>query len=126
MKVAVIGSRNLKIKSFGKYIPKDATEIVSGGENQIDTYAKKYALRFRLKLTEITPEYEKYGKQASMIRNNLIINYSDRVIAFWDGRSNGTECLIEKCRKINKRTTVYIFNEYDDEECIKFDFGGII
>ena len=31
MKVAVVGSRNLTINNLGDYLPKDTTEIVSGG-----------------------------------------------------------------------------------------------
>ncbi len=30
MKVAVIGSRGLKVNDLEKYLPKDVTEIVSG------------------------------------------------------------------------------------------------
>ena len=36
MKVAVVGSRNLTINNLGDYLPKDTTEIVSGGARGID------------------------------------------------------------------------------------------
>ena len=36
MKVAVIDSRNLYIYHLEKYLPEDATEIVSGGAKGID------------------------------------------------------------------------------------------
>lgn len=39
MKVAVVGSRNLKIDDLGKYLPEGVTEIVSGGAKGIDTCA---------------------------------------------------------------------------------------
>lgn len=33
MKIAVIGSRTLTVRNLEKYIPKDTTEIISGGAN---------------------------------------------------------------------------------------------
>ncbi len=37
MKVAVIGSRGLRVDNLEKYLPKETTEIVSGGARGIDT-----------------------------------------------------------------------------------------
>lgn len=61
MKIAVIGSRGLKVNALEKYLPKEVTEIVSGGAIGIDTCAREYAIANGLKLTEFLPEYEKYG-----------------------------------------------------------------
>ena len=36
MKVAVIGSRDLTVQGLGTYLPRDVTEIVSGGARGID------------------------------------------------------------------------------------------
>ena len=43
MKTAVVGSRGLSVEDMGKYIPRDTTEIVSGGAAGIDRCAEKYA-----------------------------------------------------------------------------------
>lgn len=40
MKVAVIGSRGLAVNNLEKYLPKETTEIVSGGARGIDTCAR--------------------------------------------------------------------------------------
>ena len=85
MKIAVIGSRGLKVNDLGKYLPVGVTEIVSGGAKGIDTCAREYALANGLKLTEFLPEYEKYGRGAPLKRNLQIIDYADKVLAFWDG-----------------------------------------
>lgn len=95
MKVAIIGSRNLTVDNLQKYLPDDTTEIVSGGANGI-------------KLTEFLPEYNKYGRGAPLKRNLQIIQYSDLVIAFWDGKSRGTEYVIKNCKTENKPVTVYL------------------
>ena len=60
MKIAVIGSRGLKVNNLEKYLPCDVTEIVSGGARGIDTCAREYALANGLKLTEFLPVYDKY------------------------------------------------------------------
>lgn len=98
MKVAVIGSRGLSVSDLGRYLPETTTEIVSGGAKGVDTSARKYALAHGIKLTEFLPEYTKYGRSAPLKRNITIIEYSDIVIAFWDGKSRGTKFVIDNCR----------------------------
>lgn len=108
MKVAVIGSRNLKIDCLEEYLPKNITEIVSGGAKGIDSCARIYARLKGIKLTEFLPDYQKYGKGAPLKRNLQIIDYADQVIAFWDGKSKGTKYVIENCKKRKKKIDVYI------------------
>lgn len=57
MRVAVVGSRGLKVEHLENYLPEGVTEIVSGGARGVDTCAREYALSHRLKLTEFLPEY---------------------------------------------------------------------
>lgn len=106
MKVAVIGSRNITNIHLSNYLEKEVTEIVSGGAKGVDTSAKKYAEMKGIKLTEFLPEYEKYGRITPLKRNIEIINYSDKVIAFWDGKSRGTKFVIDNCKKLNKPITI--------------------
>lgn len=106
MKVAVIGSRGLTIDNLEKYLPRETTEIISGGAKGIDTCAREYAVSHGIKLTEFLPEYEKYGKNAPLKRNITIIEAADVVLAFWDGKSRGTKFVIEKCREVGKTVRV--------------------
>ena len=106
MKVAIIGSRNITINNLGEYLPKNITEIVSGGAKGIDTCAKEYAIHNDLMLTEFLPEYSKFGKAAPLKRNIQIIGYADEVLAFWDGKSKGTKHIIDSCKKLGKKVTV--------------------
>ena len=108
MKVAVIGSRELRVDNLGKYLPEEVTEIVSGGARGIDTSAREYALKNNIKLKEFLPEYEKYGRAAPLKRNMQIIDYADMVLAFWDGKSKGTKFVIDNCKRIGKRVRIFI------------------
>ncbi len=107
MKVAIIGSRGLQVEDFSPYLPEDVTEIVSGGAIGIDRCARQYACENGLKLTEFLPDYEQYGRQAPLLRNLEIIDYSDLVLAFWDGQSHGTRFVIENCKKKNKPLKIF-------------------
>ena len=108
MKVALIGSRSLKIPNIEDYLPENTTEIISGGAKGVDTSAREYAFAKGLKLTEFLPEYDKYGRAAPLKRNLLIIENADLVLAFWDGKSKGTKHVIDNCRKNGVEVRVYI------------------
>lgn len=108
MKIAVVGSRGLKVNDLGRYLPLGVTEIVSGGARGIDTCAREYAEKNRIKLTEFLPQYEKYGRSAPLKRNLQIIDYADLVLAFWDGNSKGTKYVIEQCKKQNKEIKIFL------------------
>ncbi len=110
MRVAIVGSRGLRVEHLENYLPKDTTEIVSGGARGVDTSARDYALRHGLKLTEYLPEYSRYGRAAPLKRNITIIENSDLVLAFWDGKSRGTKYVIDNCKKQNVPVEVHILS----------------
>ena len=110
MKVAVIGSRGLSVSDLIRYLPENTTEIVSGGAKGVDTSAREYALSHGIKLTEFLPEYTRFGRSAPLKRNITIIEYSDIVLAFWDGKSRGTKYVIDNCRKLGVEVRVYIID----------------
>lgn len=99
MKVAVIGSRGIRIDHLEDYLPQDVTEIVSGGAQGVDASAREYALAHGIRLTEFLPDYRRYGRGAPLKRNITIIEYADLVLAFWDGKSRGTKFVIESCKE---------------------------
>lgn len=111
MKVAIIGSRNLRNDMLEAFVPPGTTEIVSGGATGIDTCAREFAQRCAYQIKEFLPDYKKYGRSAPIRRNDLIIDYSDMVLAFWDGKSPGTKYVIDRCREIGKPIKVYIDNK---------------
>ena len=107
MKVAIIGSRNITVYNIGAYV-SDHDEIVSGGANGVDTCAAEYAKNKGLKLTVFLPEYERYGRAAPIVRNKQIVDYADKVIAFWNGKSRGTLSVIKYAEKTGKPCEVII------------------
>ena len=90
MRVAVIGSRNIKVDDLGLYLPEGVTEIISGGAKGVDSCAREYSVAHNIKLTEFLPDYRRYGRGAPLKRNYSIIENANLVLAFWDGASRGT------------------------------------
>ena len=99
MRVAVIGSRNLQVRDLEKYLPANTSCIVTGGARGVDTSARIHARRHGIPLREFLPDYHTYGYLAPLIRNGIILENSDLVLAFWDGYSRGTAYVIKKCRE---------------------------
>ena len=108
MKIAIVGSRELFDIDLVKYIPEGVSEIISGGARGVDTLAAEYARDNDIPLTEILPEYSKYGKRAPLLRNELIVNHADLVLVFWDSRSTGTKYVIDYCKRTGKECRVII------------------
>ena len=114
MKVAIIGSRNLEIEIPEEAIPKSTEQIISGSAEGIDRKARTFAEEHHIQILEILPDYQRYQKSAPLKRNDDIIEMSDMVIAFWDGKSRGTKYVIDKCRQLDKPIKIYTVT--DNEE----------
>ena len=106
MKLAIVGSRGITKIDIAPYIPSGVTEIVSGGARGVDTLAREYAAARGIPLVEFLPQYERYGRAAPLKRNAEIAAYADEVLAFWDGRSIGTQSAIAEFRIRGKKVTV--------------------
>ena len=90
MRVAIVGSRGLKVSNLENYLPDGVTEIVSGGARGVDLCAKEYALANGIKFTEFLPEYKRYGRSAPLKRNLTIIENVDFVFLGWNVSRNKT------------------------------------
>lgn len=108
MKLAVIGSRNLTHIPLEQYIPHDVREIVSGGAVGVDSCAAQYAKKNGLKLTEFLPQYDRYGRAAPIVRNKEIVDYADKILAFWNGTSKGSLSVIKYAQKVGTPCEVIV------------------
>lgn len=106
MNLAIVGSRGITDINLSQYITEQPEMIISGGAKGIDTLAAEYAHAHNIPLKEFLPEYDKYGRGAPIIRNRLIVEAADKVIAFWDGKSKGTLSSINLAKKLGKSLLV--------------------
>lgn len=105
MILGIVGSRtpSISYEDWKQLVPlKDVTEICSGGAEGVDTYARTLANELGIPIVEFLPEYEFYGRRATLVRNSQIVAYSDLIIAFPSASSRGTYDSINKAKKLNK------------------------
>lgn len=65
--------------------------IVSGGAPGVDTWAEEAADLYGLAKSIHPAKWDELGRAAGPIRNALIVQEADRMIAVWDGVSRGTQ-----------------------------------
>lgn len=108
MKVAIVGSRDLFVDDFDDLLPSGVTEIISGGARGIDSCARAYAMRKGIPLREFRPDYARYGRGATHVRNREIVDAADCVVAFWDGQSRGTAGTMRYAEKCGKTVVCWV------------------
>ena len=120
MKLAVVGSRtfndyNLLVKYLNFIHNKEEiTLIISGGAKGADKMSEYWAKDHNIETKIFIPEWNKQGtfnRRAGFERNELIIKECDKVVAFWDGESNGTRNDISLAKKYNKKCLVIDYNK---------------
>ena len=99
MRVAIIGSRTLS-PAVEDYLPPDTTLIVTGGARGVDAAAERCARKRGIALLVLTPDYARYGRRAPLVRNEAVVRAADWVLAFWDGRSQGTAYTIRYAQSL--------------------------
>ena len=111
LKLIVAGSRGFRdyelLKQYVELLAlttyKDfAVSIVSGMAKGADSMAADFAKENKIKLYKFPANWDGLGKQAGFIRNTQMGIYSDALIVFWDGVSNGTKHMIEFMEKQKK------------------------
>jgi hypothetical protein len=111
MNVGVIGGRDFDdyelMKKTLKLFP--ITRVISGGAGGADTLAEQYATEHNIPKKIFHAQWDLFGKKAGFLRNTTIVENSELIIAFWDGRSRGTRDSIGKANKLKKSTFIVYF-----------------
>ena len=68
--------------------------IVSGAARGADSLGEKYAQEHSYTIERYPADWNTHGKAAGPIRNAQMANSADALIAFWDGKSHGTQSMI--------------------------------
>jgi hypothetical protein len=115
IRLGIVGSR-----TFTNYALLESTilhfmknnnviQIITGGAKGADTLAEKFATENNIQCIVFKPDWKKSWKRAGFMRNTTIVENSDYVIAFWDGRSTGTLDTLTKCEKLNVEALIISF-----------------
>ena len=79
------------------------TEVVSGTASGADTFGEIYAKSKDISVKRMPADWNQYGRSAGPRRNEDMAKYADACVVFWDGKSRGTQHMINfankhKCR----------------------------
>jgi hypothetical protein len=69
--------------------------IVSGTAHGADRLGERYAAARGLEVLRFPAQWGRYGRAAGMLRNHRMAWAGSHLVAFWDGRSRGTQNMIE-------------------------------
>lgn len=109
MIIAIVGSRNYPhlqlVRDYVASLSKD-TIIVSGGAPGVDRIAVDEATKQGMKTIVYLAEWDKYGKKAGFLRNTTIVDACEKLVAFWDEESRGTNDSIVKAVDKGKKVEI--------------------
>ncbi len=80
----------------------ESVELVSGMARGADALGYRFAKEENVICHEFPADWDTYGKRAGYLRNTEMANFSDGLIAFWDGISRGTKHMIETMKAQGK------------------------
>lgn len=115
LKIGIVGSRTFEeYTAMSNYIKEkinldDYNTVVSGGAVGADNLAERFARDNSLAMVVHYPEWNRFGNNAGFIRNSKIVEESDVIFAFWDGRSRGTHDTIDKAKRMGKPIHIFTF-----------------
>jgi hypothetical protein len=108
MNIAIVGSRdfndyNLLKKTLYDYLINKCKNknytIVSGGANGADKLGERFADEYGFAKLIFLPDWNKYGKRAGYLRNKQMAEYADALILIWDGKSRGSQMMLELAKQ---------------------------
>lgn len=88
--------------------------IMSGHAQGADLLGEQFANGRGLKLEVYPADWKAHWRSAGFRRNEKMGDIADGLIAFWDGRSHGTQHMIEYGK--SKGLDVHVFS-YNTKEC---------
>lgn len=110
--VGIVGSRTFRnqrmLASTMDPLRAGIRLIVSGGAVGADRLGAKWARKNGIATRIFDPEHKRY-RHAYHHRNRLIVEAVELLVAFWDGRSTGTEYTIGYARRMKRRVEVVRF-----------------
>lgn len=130
MKLIIAGSRTLTdikevVKAMDLALTSNpdyyATEVVCGMAKGADTLGKEWAEHRKIRVKEFPAQWEKFGGSAGHKRNREMGEYADAAVVIWDGKSKGSDGMIQVMKMLNKPCYVHLFtpkpmNQLTDED----------
>lgn len=118
MKTIIAGTRTFAKPMFLAHaiatckFAKQITTVVSGGARGIDALGEAWAKEQNIPIERYPADWNAYGKKAGPMRNRVMAENADALIAIWDGESNGTRNMIEEASNRGLKLHVVTFKPW--------------
>jgi hypothetical protein len=100
--------KNISLEEINKI------KIISGTARGADQLGERFANQFKLEVVKFPAKWDIYGKRAGYLRNEEMAKYSieddnyGMLVAFWDGKSRGTNHMINLAK--NHGLEIHVIN----------------
>lgn len=116
MRLIIAGSRNATEADVSAALSKCrwlgfVTAVVSGTARGADRFGESWAKHHSLEVIRFPADWKKHGRRAGPVRNKLMAENAEALVAVWDGESPGTKSMIELARRRGLRVLVYLAPE---------------
>ena len=112
MRTIIAGSRSILRMSIVEFaviaseiIP---TVVLSGTAAGIDKLGESWARQNNIPIERYPADWDTFGKRAGYVRNEIMADHAEALIAIHDGYSKGTRHMIDLARKRNLRVFIYL------------------
>jgi len=103
MRIVIAGSRSITDYELVRKAIEDSgfliDVVISGGARGVDRIGEEWAQKNGKPINRFLPDWERYGKSAGFIRNDLMIRNADGAIFVYDGTSRGTAHTISLAKR---------------------------
>jgi hypothetical protein len=111
MRVIIAGSRGYKgsVKGVQKIINDsgfDVSVVLCGGARGADSTGLAWATTNNIPVEYYPANWDKFGRSAGVLRNKIMVESADALIAIWDGKSPGTKNCIAQAK--DKKISIYV------------------
>ena len=87
----------------------DSIQIVSGGAKGADAMGELVARDNNINLAIFPAQWDTHGKRAGYVRNQLMADNADVLLAFWNETSKGTKHMIDIAKRKNLEVHIIIY-----------------
>jgi len=121
MRVIVAGSRAATQKDVEHALRECpwigfASKVVSGTAKGADQFGEAWAASEGLEVDRWPADWSKHGRAAGPVRNRLMSENAEALVAVWDGSSRGTLSMISQAKKRGLRVSVLRTDTREVEE----------
>lgn len=75
------------------------TEVLCGGARGPDTFGREWAEALEIPVRIFNPDWDRHGRSAGPLRNQVMVDHADALFAVWNGKSRGTADVIRRAKE---------------------------